>query len=122
MIVIIPLIIVVGIIGWALRPGVRPSNPRKVAILAIVVPALAVAIAAVIFQVLHNTTGTIEVAEIANTLFVVGLGLIAASILAAFGYALLHQGDIARGMGFGACIAVIISVIELGLLEWLAGV
>ena len=122
MIIIVPLIIVVGIVAWILRPGKTPSNPRKLAIIATVIPSLLVGIAAVIFQLLHNADGTVEVSNISNTLFLVGLGLIGAYILTLIGFAIARKGDIAKGIGFGVCIAIVISIIELGLLEWLGGV
>ena len=76
MIVIVPLIIIIGILAWVLRPGRNPTNPRRAAILATVIPSLLVGIAAIVFQLLHNAAGTVEVSDISNTLFVVGLGLI----------------------------------------------
>jgi hypothetical protein len=88
----------------------------------VVIPVLVLAIAAVISQLVYNSGGTIEVAETANALFVVGFAFIAASILASIGFAAARKGEIARGAGFGACIAVMIGIIELGLLEWLGGV
>jgi hypothetical protein len=121
-IIIIPLIIVIGVLGWVLKPGKKPTTPRRIAILVTTIPALAVAVAAVIFQLLHNAGGTVEVSNISNTCFIVGLALISAYILTAVGYALAHKADTAKGLGFGACIAVIISIMELGLLEWLGGV
>lgn len=122
MIIIVPLIIVIGIIAWVLRPGKTPSNPRKIAILATIVPPFVVGTASIIFQLLHNVGGTVEVSDVSNTLFLVGLGLIGVYILTLIGFALARKGDIARGIGFGICIAVVISVVELGLLEWLGGV
>jgi hypothetical protein len=121
-IVIIPLIIIIGIVCWLLWPGKNPPVQRRNALLLTVIPALVVAIAAVTIQLLHNTTGTAEVAEISNTLFVIGLGLIGAYILALVGFAAARKMDITKGIAFGACIAVIISIIDLGLLEWLGGV
>jgi len=122
MIFAIPLIIVIGVLAWVLRPGKRPSNPRRLAILATVIPPVVVAITAVIFQLLHNATGKVEVSDISNTFFIVGLGLIGIEILVLAGFALAHKGEIAKGMGFGLCIAVALSVIEFALLEGLAGV
>jgi hypothetical protein len=122
MIVIIPIIIVIGFLAWLLRPGKKPTLSRRIAILVTAIPALGVAIAAVVIQLLHNATGTVEVSDISNTLFIVGLGLIGACILLSIGFIIAHKGDIARGTGFGTCIAVVISIIELGLLEWLGGV
>jgi hypothetical protein len=122
MIIIIPLIIVVGIIAWVLRPGKKPNTPRRIAILATVIPPLVAAIVAVVFQLLHNAAGTVEVSDISNFCFIVGLGLIGAAILALVGFAFMRKGEVAKGIGFGICIAVVVSIIELGLLEWLGGV
>jgi hypothetical protein len=122
MIVIIPLIIIIGFLAWLLRPGKKPTLSRKIGILVTAIPVLAVAIAAVVIQLLHSAAGTVEVSGTSNTLFVIGLGLIGAYILVSMGFIVVRKEDIARGMGFGICIAVVISIIELGLLEWLGGV
>jgi hypothetical protein len=122
MIIIIPLIILVFILAWVLRPGKKPTRSRLMAILVTVVLPLIVALVSIIIQLLNNTTGTVEVSELSNTLFVTGLGLIGIAILVAVVSTFLHKGEIARGTGFGVCIDIIISIIELGLLEWLGGV
>ena len=122
MIVIIPLIIAVGILAWVLRPGKRSTNPRRVAILVTAIPPLIVAIAAVVFQLLHNAAAKTEVSDISNTCFIVGLGLVGAAILASAGFAIARKVEIAKGIGFGICIAVVVSIMELILLEGLAGV
>jgi hypothetical protein len=122
MIFIIPLIIVIGLLAWVLRPEKKPTISRRIAILVTTIPALAVAITAVVIQLLHNATGKVEVSDISNTLFIVGLGLVGAYILATIGFIVAHTGDIAKGIGFGICISVVIYIIELGLLEWLGGV
>lgn len=122
MIIIVPLMIVVGVLAWVLRPGKSPSKPRRVAILAIAIPPLVVAIVAVIFQVLHNTAGSTWVSGISNTCFIVSISLVGAAILALVGFAVARKWEIAKGMGFGICIGIIVSIIELCVLEWLAGV
>jgi len=119
---IIPLIIAAGVLAWVLRPGKRSTNPRRVAILATAIPPLIVAIAAVVFQLLHNAAAKTEVSDISNTCFIVGLGLVGAAILASAGFAIARKGEIAKGIGFGICIAVVVSIMELILLEGLAGV
>lgn len=118
----IPLIIAVGVLAWVLRPGKRPTKPRRLALMATVIPPVVVAIAAVVSQLLHNFTGKVGVSDIANIVFIVGLGLIGAAILALAGFALMRRGEVAKGIGFGLCIAVFLSVIEFAMLEWLAGV
>jgi hypothetical protein len=122
MTVIVPLFIVMVFLAWILRPGKNPSIQRRNSILGTTIPALIAAIAAIVFQLMHNASGTVEVSDISNALFIAGCGLIAAYILTSIGLALGHKADIARGTGFGTCIAVTISIIELGLLEWLGGV
>ena len=122
MIVIIPIIIVIGLLAWLLRPRKGSAISRKIAILVTAIPSLAVAIAAIVVQLSHNTAGTVEVSDISNTLFIVGLGLIGAYILALIGFIIMRKADIAKGIGFGICIAIAVSIIELGLLEWLGGV
>jgi len=42
--------------------------------------------------------------------------------LASVIFAFAHKGEIAKGAGFGVCIAAIVASIEFGLLEWLGGV
>lgn len=125
MIVIIPLMIVIGALAWVLRPGKKPTIPRRNSVLITVIPALLVSVAAVIFQLLYNATGTIEVSNvsnISNTLFLVSLGLIGAYIFSSVSFAVARKGDVAKGTAFGACVAVILTITELGLLEWLGGV
>jgi hypothetical protein len=118
----IPLIIVIGILAWLLRPGKSPTKARIVAILVTAIPQFVVAIAAIVFQLVHNAAGKTWVSDISNTFFLVGLGLTGVAILASIGLALAHRGDVAKGAGFGVCTAVIISIIVFGLLEWLGGV
>ena len=122
MIIIIPLIVATCALAWVLRPSKKPTNPRIIAILATVIPPLVIAIAAVVFQLLQNATGNVEVSDISNTLFVAGIFVIGAAMLALAGFAVTRKGEIAKGIGFGICIAVVVSIIELGLLEGLAGV
>ena len=105
-----------------LRPRKRTIEPRRATILATVIPPVVVAIAAVVSQLLHNATGKEGVSDISNTCFIIGLGLIGAAILALAGFAIARKGEVAKGIGFGLCIAVVLSLIEFALLEGLAGV
>ena len=120
MIVIIPLVIAVGVLAWVLRPGKRPTNSRRIAILVTAIPPLVVAIAAVVFQLLHNAAGKTWVSDISITCFIVGLALIGAAILASAGFAIARKGEIAKSIGFGICIAVVVSIMEVILLDRLA--
>ena len=118
----IPLVIVVGILAWVLRPGKNSTTACTAAILVTVIPPVVLAIAAIVFQLVHNAAGKTWVSDISNDCFIVGLGQIGAAILASAGLAFSHKGEVAKGIGFGVCIAVIVSIIEFGLLEWLGGV
>ena len=122
MIIIIPLIIAGCVVAWILRPRKSMNKPRKVAILVTVVPPLVAAISAIIFQLLHSAAGRTWVSDISNTCFIIGFGLIGAAVLASVGFATVRKGEIAKGIGFGVCIAVVISIIDLALLEGLGGV
>jgi hypothetical protein len=119
---ILPLVIVVGILAWVLRPGKSPTTGRTAAILVTTIPQFVVAIAAIGFQLMHNAARKTWVSDISNTCFLVGLGLIGVAIWASAGFALAHKGEVAKGAGFGVCITVIVFIIVFGLLEWLGGV
>lgn len=122
MIIIIPLVIIVCFIAWLLRPGKSPSKARLIAILATTVPVFTAALVAVIFQLLHNAAGMTWVAEAANICFIICIGITGLAILAVIGLLIARKWEIAKGTGFGICIGIIISVIDLVVLEWLAGV
>jgi hypothetical protein len=122
MIFIIPLFIVVCIVAWMLRPRKNISKSRKYAILSVILPSLVLVVTAVVFQLLQNATGNVEVSDISNTLFITGIFVIGAAMIALAGFAVMRKGEIAKGIGFGICIALLVSIIEFGLLEGLAGV
>ncbi len=122
MFVIIPVIIIVGLLIWMLRPRKKATSDRKIAIIGTTIPPFLLAVAAIVFQVIYNAAEKTWVSDISNTLVIAGFGLICAAILIAVGLAIVRKGDIAKGIGFGICIAIIIFVIEFGLLEWLGGV
>jgi len=121
MIIIVPLVIVAGIIAWMLRPK-NSTKPVLTAILATVIPPLLLAIAAIGFQLLHNAAGKTWVSDISNGLVIATMGIVAVAILALIGFVFAHKSDIAKGIGFGICLAFGILVLEWGLLEWLGGV
>lgn len=122
MIIIIPLCIAIGFLAWRLRPHKLAARSSRMALLATLLPLMVMAIAAVAFQLAHNASGVISVAEASNSLFVAGLIFIGLGILALIGFALFRKKEIVKSIGFGLCISVFIIVIELGLLEWLGGV
>jgi ABC-type sugar transport system permease subunit len=121
MIIIVPVVIIVAIIAWMLRPKKTMTKSRIFSIFAVIIPSFIVAVAAIVFQLFYNAEND-GVANISNTLFITGFGIIGAAILALIGLAIIRKWETAKGIGFGICIAVIISVIALGLLEWLGGV
>ena len=122
MIVTIPLIIIAGILMLVLWPREMLTKSRRLAILATIIPPGVVAVAAVIFQLLFNSTGQVMVSDVSNTLFIIGLGLIGVAILVLAGFAIKHKSEVAKGMGFGICMAVIVYILAFGLLAWLSGV
>jgi hypothetical protein len=79
-------------------------------------------VCAVIFQLVYTINGNMEVAVISNALFVAGLLLICAAIAVSICFAVARKGEIAKGIGFGICIAFTISIVELALLECISGV
>jgi hypothetical protein len=122
MMLILPIFIAVCIVAWILRPQKGMPKSRKYAILVVSLLSLVLAATAIVFQLIQNATGNIDVSDISNTLFAVGLFLICTAMLVLIGFAVAHKGEIAKGIGFGICTAVIVSIIELGMLEWLGGV
>jgi hypothetical protein len=122
MIIIIPLVLLVVILGWMLRPRKKAARSRIAAILAVVIPVLLLAAAAAVFQLIHNAAGNTGVPVISNTLTLIEAGLIGAAVLAAAGFGIARKNEIAKGIGFGICINVVVFVVVWGLLEWLGGV
>lgn len=96
------------------------SKSRKYAILSVTLLSLVLACTAVVYQSLQNATGKF-VSGVSVTLSITGYILIGAAILASAGFAITDKGEIAQGIGFGICIAVVLSIIELGLLQWMVG-
>ena len=122
MTILIPVAIIAGILAWVFRPRKGTTKVRKVAILTTAVPPVLVAIATLVFQLLHNATGDEGVSNISNTCFIVGISLIGAAILTLFGFAVARKVEIVKGIGFSICIAGIVYAVAFGLLEWLGGV
>jgi len=119
MTVTIPLVIVMGVLAWVLRPREKLTSSHRLAMLVIVILPVLVAVAAVVVQLLHGNT---EVSDTSNILFIVGLCLAGVAVLASAGFAIRQRAGIARVTGFSACIAIIVIAVEFGLLEWLGGV
>lgn len=122
MIIIIPLVIVVGILAWLLRPKGKQVKSVKTAITATLIPPVAVTIASIITQLIQNAMGTVEVSYVSDILLMVGLGLIAAAILASVVFTVKRRWDITKGIGFSICISAIVFILGFVIVEWLAGV
>ena len=122
MTIIIPIVIIAGILAWVFRPKKGTIKAHWVAILATSIPLVIIVITALVFQLLQNAAGYKGVSDISNTCFIIGLCLIGAAILALLGFAVARKVEIIKGIGFGLNIMVILSILELVLLEGLAGV
>ncbi len=122
MLVIAVVILAVGILAWILRPRREASRSRKYASLFVAGPLFLLAVLAIVFQLAHNSAGNISVADSSNWLFVAGILSVAGALIASAVLALARLTEVSKGMAFGACISVAVSVVELGLLEWLGGV
>ena len=105
---IIPLVIVVGVLAWVLRPGKKMTTLRRVATLATAIPPVVPGMLAVFFFLLLHR-------DVSDTCAWVALGLMGAAILASAGFAITHKGEIAKGIGVGTGIAIIVGIIEMEL-------
>ncbi len=122
MIIIITLAIIVVILAWFLRPKDGTIKTRRVAILATTIPLAIIAIAALLFQLMQNSAGGMDESEIANTLFIIGSCLIGVAIVSLLGFVFARKVEIAKGIGFGLTIVVILYIVEFVSLEALTGV
>ena len=105
---LIYLIVLAGILAWVLRRRKKMTPPRRVATLATAIPPVVPGILAVfLFLLLHR--------DISDNCAWVAIGLMGAAILASVGFAITHKGEIAKGIGVGTGIAIIIGIIEMEL-------
>lgn len=122
MIIIVTLAIAMIILAWFLRPNDGTFKTRRVAILTTTIPLAIIAIAALLFQLIQNPAGGTDESVIANTLFIIGSCLIGAAIITLIGFVLARKNEIAKGIGFGLTIVVILYIVEFVSLEALMGV
>jgi hypothetical protein len=120
--IIITLAIIAVILAWFLRPKDGTIRTRRVAIFATTIPLVIIAITTLLFQLLQNSAGGVDESEVANTLFIVGLGLIGVAIVSLLGFIFARKVEIAKGIGFGLTIIVILYIAEFVSLEALTGV
>jgi hypothetical protein len=118
MTIAIPIIVVALVLAWVFRPKKDTIQARRAAILATTVPLVALFVAALIVQAMQNSTG---VSDISNALFISGLCLTGAAILALLGFVYRRKDETARGIGFGLTVMVILSMVEFVSLEAMAG-
>lgn len=102
------LIVLAGILAWVLRPGKKMTTPRRVATLATAIPPVVPGMLVVFFSLLLHR-------DVSYTCGHVVFGLIGAAILASAGFAITHKGEIAKGIGVGTGIAIIVGIIEMEL-------
>ena len=102
------LIVLAGILAWVLRPRKKTITPRRVATLATAIPPVVPGIVPLFVELLLHR-------DISDTCAWVALGLMGAAILASAGFAITHKGEIAKGIGVGTGIAIIVGIIELEL-------
>ncbi len=117
----IPIVIIVGILAWMLRPKKDLPKTGKNAILLISIPSLILAVVSVIIQLVQNSTGDTGLSDISNILFIVGAVIIIIAVILLAFFAIKHKAEIVRPLSFGICIAVIVCVAELFVLGLLAG-
>jgi len=122
MIVTIPLIIVVGVIAWMIRPREKLVGPARVSILATIIPPCLALLLAIASQLLGNVAAIAGVSVPANTFFVIALGLVGIALIVLIVFAIKRKGEVVRAVGFGICISFILCILVFGLLEWLAGI
>ncbi|WKY48167.1 hypothetical protein Q5O24_02205 [Eubacteriaceae bacterium ES3] len=122
MIIIIPLSVLIGVLAYLFRPRSTDTKHARLFGLGVMILSFVLALVSVVVQIIHNTAGEISVSEISNNLFIGGFFGLGAGILVAFVLMIAGKKEIARNIGFGLCLTFFILVIELALLEWLAGV
>ncbi len=122
MFIIILFTIIAVILAWFLWPKRGTFKTRRVAILVTTVPLALIAIAALIFQLVQNSNGRVDESEMSNILFIIGSCLIGVAIITLLGFAFARKTEIAKGIGFGLTITVILYIVEFVALEVLTGV
>ena len=116
------LAIIIGacVLALILRPGKTSTKHRIVAILTTAIPIIVVAIALVILQMIYSAAGNTGASSLSYTCLIVALSLIGVAILASVYFAFTHKVEIAKGIGFGICIVIVISALQWIWLDGLA--
>jgi hypothetical protein len=121
MLYFVPLIVLVGILAWMLRPIEGLSKAGRNSILLVTISSLVLALVSVIVQLVQNANGNTDLSDISNILFIIGVSIVIAVIVLITFFAIKHKGEFVRALSFGDCISVIICLTELFVLGWLAG-
>lgn len=111
-----------GVLAWLLRPKGEQAKPVSRAITGTLIPPVAVTVASIIAQLIQNASGTVEVSYISGVLLMVGLGMITAAVMSSAVFAVMRKWDITKGIGFSICVAAIVFIMGLFIVEWLGGV
>jgi hypothetical protein len=115
------ILIAACVLSWVFRPGWRPSRNRMISILSTSIPIFLSALVVFISQIVYNAAGNQGVSSVANTFHIISLAMIGGAVLVSAVYSILNKTEIAKGMGFGICIVVVISSLEWIWLDGLAG-
>ena len=111
-------IIFLGILAWVLWLwlGKRMVRTRRAAILATAIPPTLLSIAAVVYVLLNQEAlRKAEGYTIADICWLVALGLVAAAILSSVVFAIRRKWEIAKGIGFGSGIGLVVIMIAFTL-------
>ena len=116
-------IILIGILAWVLWLwlGKRMVRPRRAAILATAIPPTLLAIASVVLILLDPALVETEGRNIADICWLVSFYLAAAAILPSVVFAIMRKWEIAKGIGFGSGIGLVVCLIVFGAISVLYG-
>jgi len=109
------IIIFIVILAWVLWLwlGKRMVRPHRTAILATAIPPTLLAIATVVYTLLNQEAlRKAEGYTIADICWLVGFYLVAAAILPSVVFAIRRKWEIAKGIGFGSGIGLVVCLIE----------
>ena len=115
------LFIFIGILAWVLWLwlGKRMVRPHRTAILATAIPPTLLAIAAVVLLLLDPALVETEGRNIADICWLVSFYLAAAAILPSVVFAIMRKWEIAKGIGFGSGIGLVVSLVAFVVASWL---
>jgi len=101
-------VLAAGILPWVLLRRKKMTTLHRVATLATAIPPVVPGILNVFFFVLLHR-------DFSNPIALVAMGLITGAVLASAGFAIARKGEIAKDIGVGTGIAIIVGIFELEL-------